>query len=304
MLFAAFSSALAGLAGLVLTLGMGPARAAEPPVRTITWVNSDSSGVVVPGERASGNANANAGGMAARLITFMEQHWPQVKHELLLANARRSQQMIEAGEPVCRANWLRTPEREKIAYFTNMQLTPPLQLIVRRDTVAKLPRNAAGEVILPQLLADKRLQGALVDGRSYGATLDEVLAKRPANAAVTLYSPRDAGVRMLQMLALSRTDWAIDFDMALVMVGETPTPLVSVPIQGASELLMGGVACPRNAWGLAAIRGIDRALGTPAGAQMLRESLLFWLTPEARAHYGPRLDAFYRERAKPTRIEP
>ena len=75
---------------------------------------------------------------------------------------------------------------------------------------------------------------------------------------------------------------------------------MSLPIQGASEPMQAGVACPRNAWGLAAIQEIDKRLGTPAGAAMLRESFERWLTPEVRQHYGTRIDAFYRERAKPS----
>jgi hypothetical protein len=29
-----------------------------------------------------------------------------------------------------------------------------------------------------------------------------------------------------------------------------------------------------------------------------------WLTPETKAHYAARFDAFYRERAKPSRLDP
>jgi uncharacterized protein (TIGR02285 family) len=279
---------------LILALAALAPRVQAQPVTRITWVTADTNN--------PGRAAADANGMTGRLVDFLRPRWPQVEHEILIANAKRGWQMIEAGQQVCRANTVRTPEREKLAYFTNMQLTPPVQLIVRRDRVTLLPRNAAGEVVLPRLLADTRLRGALVDGRSYGTAVDEQLSDLARHKQVTLYSPKDFGGRLLQMLALDRADYAIDFDMALVMVDSTQAlqALQSLPIQGASEPVMGAVACPRTPWGLAAIRGIDRAMGSPAGATMLRESLQRWLTPEARAHYGARMDAFYRERARPT----
>lgn len=268
--------------------------AAAPAVTKITWLASD---------HAPQMKGADASGVTGRVTAYLTRQWPGVQHEVVFANAKRSWQMIENGEEVCRANLVRTPEREKVAYFTNTQLTPPPQLIVRRDRLKRLPRNAAGEVQLPRLLADTSLRGALIDGRSYGPAIDEQLAARPAASAVALYSPKDFGARVLQMLSLDRADYSVDQDMAIVMAGNPPD-LVSVPIQGASELVMAGIACPRTPWGLAAIRGIDKAYGRPEGAANLREGLMHWLTPETKAHYAARLDAFYRERAKPSRIDP
>lgn len=267
---------------------------AEPKVERITWLASDNSAFAT---------GADANGITGRLIAYLEKTWPGVKQDMLIANTKRSWQMIENGQPVCRANVVRTPERERVAYFINTQLTPPPQLIVRRDLLTRLPRTAGGEVPLPQLLADTRLRGALIDGRSYGTVVDELLARRLSSTGLTFYSPRDFGARVLQMLSLERADWTIDYDMALVMAG-SPRDLVSVPIQGASELVMAGVACPRSDWGLAAIRGIDRALGTPRGAATLRQGLMRWVTPETQAHYAAQFEAFYRERARPSKIEP
>ncbi len=262
-------------------------------VDRITWLTSDNSTASNPG----------VNGVTDRIVSYLTVWWPGVKHEVLIANTKRSWQMLEDGQQVCRANVVRTPEREKLVYFTNTQLSPPPQLVVRRDRLSRLPRNAAGEVLLPQLLADDSLRGALVDGRSYGTAIDEMLARRPAHSNVSLYSPRDFGGRLLQMISLDRADYSIDSDIALLMMGE-PKDLMTVPIRGASDLVMAGIACPRTPWGWSAIKGIDRALGRPEGAATLRRGLMRWITPETRAHYASQLDQFYRERAKPSRLVP
>ncbi|MFX1680449.1 TIGR02285 family protein [Mitsuaria sp. CC2] len=272
----------------------GAAAPVAPAITKITWLASD---------HAPQMTGSDASGVTGRVTTYLAKQWPGVRHEIVFANAKRSWQMIESGEEVCRANMVRTTEREKFAYFINTQLTPPPGLIVRRDRVTRLPRNAAGEVLLPKLLADPSLRGALIDGRSYGPALDAQIAARPAGSAVSLYSPKDFGARLLQMVSLERADYSIDLDMALVMAGN-PAELVAVPIQDAGDLVMAGIACPRTPWGLAAIRGIDKAYGRPEGAANLRQGLMRWLTPETKAHYAARFDAFYRERAKPSRLDP
>ncbi|WP_143074005.1 TIGR02285 family protein [Roseateles sp. YR242] len=292
------STPLRPLAQLLLVLAtcMAPqADAAPEPERVdhITWLTSDNSTAI----------NPNANGVTDRVVRYLSVWWPGVTHEIVVANAKRSWQMIESGQQVCRANMVRTPEREKVAYFINTQLTPPSQLVVRRDKLTRLPRTSSGEVLLPPLLADTSLRGALVDGRSYGTAVDEMIAKRPAGSSVTLYSPRDFGGRLLQMVSLDRADYSIEPDMALVMMGE-PKDLVTVPIRGASDPVMAGIACPRTPWGLAAIRGIDRAFGRPEGAASLRQGLMHWLTPETQAHYAKEFDQFYRERSRPSKIVP
>ena len=263
---------------------------------SITWLLGEAPGHV--------NGSADGANPADWLLPYLREHWPDAKQVVLLANARRTWQMLANGEKACSASSVRTPEREKLAYFSNTLLGPPLQLIVRRDKLSALPRNAAGEIELDRLLADEHLAGALIEGRSYGNFIDSVLAGRPENKSVTLYAASDFGSKIMPMLDIGRADYSIGYDI-VISEARTRNPasqLYSQPIAGASALVAAGVACPRTAWGLAAIRGIDRVLGTPAGAAMLRDITERWMTPEARKHYGARMDAFYKERAKPSVI--
>ncbi len=240
------------------------------------------------------------------LVAFMRGQWPEVQHRLVQVNPRRGMQMLTAGETVCLPALVRTPEREMQAYFTNAVLSPPPQLIVRRDKLSALPRNAAGEVDLTRLIADPALHGGLIEGRSYGPTLDAVLARRPANGpAPVLYSGGDFGSKLLPMMALGRVDYTIEYELVLNTTDfdtKLTGTLQSVPIQGAGDLVVAGVACPRNPWGLAAITEIDKRLGTPAGAAMLRHAEEHLMTAESRQRYAARLDAFFRERAHPSLI--
>ncbi|MET0519546.1 MAG: TIGR02285 family protein [Burkholderiaceae bacterium] len=289
------ATALAALAALLPAAASTPARA--QPVEQITWLSADP-----PPALDSKNPSA----LATPMQAFMLAHLPQVRQTVVQANAKRSWQLLAKGEQVCHVSAVRTPEREQLAYFTNTQVGAPLQLIVRRERQAQLPRNAAGEVDLPRLLADARLRGALVDGRSYGPRLDRLLAQRPAGAALSLYAAADFGSQIMPMLGADRADYTIDYDISLSVLREREPAqgalLVALPIQGADELMRAGVACPRTPWGLAAITAIDQALGTPEGAAMLRATGERWLTPELRQRYAARIEQFYRERARPSQI--
>ncbi|HEY4081152.1 MAG TPA: hypothetical protein VGM81_10665 [Burkholderiaceae bacterium] len=266
-------------------------------VESITWLSAHEPAV----DERQRNERLND-----MMVAFMRTQWPEVQHHLVQANPRRGMQLLMAGETVCLPTAVRTPEREEQAYFTNSVLSPPPQLIVRRDKLSALPRNAAGEVDLARLLADPTLHGGLIEGRSYGPTLDAMLARKPANQpAPVLYSGGDFGSKLLPMMALGRVDYTIEYELVLNTTDfdrKLTGALQSVPIQGAGDLVVAGVACPRNPWGLAAITEIDKRLGTPAGAAMLRQAQEHLMSLESRQRYAARLDAFFRERAHPSLI--
>ncbi len=294
-------------AGLVATQ---PARAANPglsaasaasvasalqkpaQVQSVEWLLADFAPVTLPVNRQPGD------GFADQMLRYLIGAWPGVKHTFLPSNAQRGWQMIESGAHVCHPAAIRTPEREAKAYFVITYLLPPLQLIVRRDRLDKIPRNAAGEADLQRLLDQPDLRGAITHGRSYGTRIDEMLQARGANRSVTIYSPSDFGSKLLQMISLDRADYGIDYDFTLRYLSEhNPrlNQLVSLPIAGANTPLVAGIACPRTPWGLQATQEIEQRLRTPEAVSVIRESLYRWLTPEVRHIYGANIDAFYQD---------
>ncbi|MEJ6001139.1 hypothetical protein [Paucibacter soli] len=240
-------------------------------------------------------------GMAEPMLDELKKHWPEpAEHVAVLANAKRSWLMIEAGEPACHLVSLRTPEREARAFFYITHLLPPAQLVALPEVLARLPRNAQGEVGLSQVLQSAQLQGALIEGRSYGAALDAQLAQRPPQS-VALYAPVQFGSKLLQMVALGRGDYTIEYDFVLA-AQRAQWPLLqkleTAPIQGASEMLQAGVACPRNDWGRAVIARAERILARREALTQMQRDVDAWMTPQARRFYGARMDAFLAERLR------
>ncbi len=271
-----------------------------PQVETITWIS------IVPESAPGDMVGKTDDELSDRIRPYVAERWQDVKHQVIRANPRRAWKMISSGEKVCQVPSVRTAEREKLAYFSNTFIGPPMQLIVHRSQLEKLPRNAAGEIELAKLIADSGLQGGLVDGRSYGDFIDAVLTRAPlGKSSVTRYSSADYGSNLLPMLGKGRIDYTIDYEVGIAQARRSVPnfgDLVSQPIAGASQPLLSGVVCPRTPWGFAAIQGIDKVLGTPEGAAMLRDSAADWLTPETRRVYGARMETFFKNRAKPSEI--
>lgn len=255
---------------------------------------------------AAGSAPARRG-LAQPLSDYLAAHWGSpAQHEVLIANVKRSWRMVEEGQQACHLGVLRTPEREAVAYFVDTHLIPPHQLIIRRAALAKLPRYTDGDADLERIWAERQLRGAIVAGRSYGRGLDALLAKRPAGV-MDEYTTPDFGGNMLSMIAIGRADYTIEYDFVLAHQQELRTAtaagggagkvstadLVSVPIEGFSSPVISGIACPRTAWGKRTIDQVERVLGTPQARQFLRDEFFTHLSPEAKARYGPRIDAFY-----------
>ncbi|CAM3702991.1 hypothetical protein [Roseateles saccharophilus] len=280
---------LCGLAALLLA---GSAQAAGPVVDSIVWLNGDTlavrvgDGVVRPSDMIS---------------SWLQAHMPGVELRPTLANAERSWTLVRQGEKACIANAVRLPERERLAYFSAVWLMPPPQLIVRRERLDALPLDVRGAVNLQTLLADASLRGAIAQGRSYGPALDALLA--PGGVGLLRVTGADFGSNLVSMVLQDRVDYTVEYPNILVALGsqrEGELPLAALPVKGAADPVPSGVACPRTPWGHAAIRLIDQALGTPAGAAMLREALRISLPADTQRAYRDAFDAYFQRRAKPT----
>lgn len=281
--------ACAGL--LALLLAPGAAHCAE----TMTWVMPDFAPASIPVNGKPGK------GIADQAVNFVMQHWP-AQHRFIYANATRTWQMLAQGEEVCFAAALRTPERERIAYFSNTNRVPPPQLVVRTDALPGVPLNAAGEADLDALLAQETLRGLLVDKRSYGAVADAAIARKPSGAKLQATPAGNYGKNIFKMIVAGRADYTMDYDFAYAYErAQAPelAALTVVPVAGGGAPVTVGVACPRTAWGRAAIMKIDRLLGTREGAAALVRAQSTWQTSASRQRYAADTAEFARQRARP-----
>ena len=265
---------------------------------TVQWVLQDfpPAQILVNGQPGAGFRDE-----ALRLIVA---NWPEAEHQFVVANAARTWLMLAAKEPVCYVGALQTPEREKQAYFTPFAMLPPLQLVVRKDSLDKFPLNADGEVKLPELLASPGLTGLLIDTRSYGKSLDDEIARRARRDAVNYVQAGDLGKTVPLMLGARRGDYLIEYDFVInyhrQQNAAALSGLVMLPIAGFSKPVVSNIVCARSPWGQQAIRRIDAILTKTVDAQAIRASAEKWLSPETLKRYRTDMNAFAQRRRKPS----
>lgn len=241
-------------------------------------------------------------GIADQIVLYITAHWPDAEHRFIYANPKRTWLMVERGEQACVVAALRNAEREKVAWFVDTNLVPPLQLVVQQATLARLPLNAHGEADLQKVLADPKLRGIVVERRSYGAAVDQLLAERPAGSRLETTAVGDYGRNVLKLVTHGRADYTIDYDYALQYASRSEPDigqLQTVPIAQVNKPMLGGIACPRNAWGLAAVRRIDQIVGTRQGAAAMIKAQNSWHTAASQRRYAAQISEFQRQRAHP-----
>lgn len=264
----------------------------------MTWLMPDIPPASMPVDGKPTN------GIADLIVLYISAHWPEVDHQFIYANPKRTWLMIERGERACVVAALRNAERDRLAYFVDTNLVPPLQLVVQESALQRLPLNAHGEADLQKVLADPTLRGMVVERRSYGAAVDELLARRPPGSRLETTSVGDYGRNVLKLLTHGRVDYTLDYDYALQYASRLAPEvgrLQTVPIAQNNKPMLGGIACPRNAWGMATAKRIDQIVGTPEGAAAMIKAQNSWHTRASQQRYAAQISEFQRQRAKPAR---
>jgi len=268
---------------------------AEKPV--MHWMMPDfpPGSIMVDGKPTSG--------VGDRIVLFLAAGMPEFEHRFSAPNPKRIWALLTTpATQACYLTGVITPERRKIAYFAPLFMSPPHQIVARPEVFERLRRDN-GETDFAALIADPALRGIVATTRSYGATLDAVIAGRPSVTGLIVAQTSNDRGNLLKMVHRGRADYTLEYDFVLsyqTSLDKGLATLKAVPVKGNSALLPVGVACPRTVWGLDMITRIDRLLATSAGADASRRALEAWLTPDTRARYRDELDRFFRARLSPT----
>ncbi len=258
---------------------------------------------------SSAPAHSDSRAQNELLIQFLDGQLGLPKaSKTIQANAKRSWQMIAAGEKACHVATLLTKERTQIAFFSLAAMSLPPRLIVTHGVRQSLPLNPAGEVELPRLLHIQALAGALVEGRSYGEVIDNMLAARPRDPdAVSFYSAADFGATLPTMLARGRAHYTIEHPQGVEQMARQSPDLASLDvftIAGASEPVYSGVACPQTPWGRLAIQAIEHAFATPQGMALIRKQVDAVMSADEQRRHAVQLQQLLQRRNGPFKSAP
>ena len=219
-------------------------------------------------------------GLIDRVTASLAARMPAYHHVFLQANLQRIFAEIAVGNHICYAGAFKTPEREKIAYFSPSILTSTVALIVREDRIQKLQLQGASTSLKHLIEERTDLSGYIESGRSFSPMIDQVLQSGGKNQR-RITVPRTG--HLLQLLDAGRMDYTIDYPYVVEYqsrLGQFKNSLLAIGLDDAPAVATAYVACPRTAWGKDVMLHIDAALRDAAHDTTFRHAATDWL-PEA-----------------------
>ncbi|SMC17641.1 conserved hypothetical protein [Andreprevotia lacus DSM 23236] len=277
---------------------------AAAPAQVITWMLYDWPPIyIIPTWAPPRTVNELGNGIGDHVLTALIQELPQYEHRFQRANLTRIFSEMQQGNPVCYATALRTPERERFAYFSPVQAMPPIHVVLREDTARKLA-GTGGSIALAQLQS-AGLRGLYELKRSYGKVLDGFIQQQQGK----IQAQQSEGVRQLLLMVESgQSDYAFEYPFVVEYLRRQSAFRSGVSMLAINDnnqaLLMSNVACTRSPWGRKVIADIDGAIRRGALKPLLRQATSGWLAPEIQQRYQTRFDAFYDARVRAPDISP
>lgn len=264
------------LVALLLLLGPG-SLAAQPSV--VTWMDIEFAPFYIHEGPDKGQ------GIADRLTQLLVEKLPDYEHRFATSSPDRIVKSLGAGEPVCSAAFLETPEREKVMLFSAPALLlPPNGITVRRDS---MPFEGKSELSIDDLLSDPSLRGGIARGRAYGAEIDGPLMTYRGDA-LTVREGEDIYSGLLSMLIRGRVDWIVGYPYEAVYVARqlgVEDQVRNLRLVESPAYVDAFVVCPRNPWGEAIMARIDAVLQSEVGTEGHRDFVERWLDPDSRPSY-------------------
>lgn len=126
-----------------------------------------------------------------------------ITSEFVLQPPKRIWHSFEQGTPrYCSFGWYRLPERERVAQFSlPFHVDPPQIVLASQQALAAIAAHKS----FAALLQDRRITLGLVDGVSYGPSLDGLIAGSANQIKHSTVEP----TQMMRMLAAHRIDYML-----------------------------------------------------------------------------------------------
>ncbi|WP_319540982.1 transporter substrate-binding domain-containing protein [uncultured Pseudodesulfovibrio sp.] len=268
------------LTALLLTPISAKARTSD----TLTWLYFNFPPVYI-------RHDTNVTGYGKQIIDIINAETKNTKHRMLFATPGRMIEDIKAKKNVLILGLIKTPEREKIMYFSKYpcRLASASVIAIRSEDKAKFAPN--GTASAKKLFDNKTLIFGDIPNIRYGA-LDGLVTENKVQHR-TISTPEGLP-HLLGMLVRKRIDWTITDPMAATYLerqNSWDNEIIMVPISEApQEFIPGYIVAPKTEWGAKMMQHVDAILRKTIKSGRLKEIL----TPYAPKGLEAEFDASYK----------
>ena len=251
---------------------------------TITWMEVDMPPFFILNGPLKGQGYED---LVSRIITT---NLPEYQHRSVVANVGRFVYNLKHGLNVCTVGFYKTPEREKIAWFSLPSfLTLPAVLIVHRDRLDRFPDPET--VSLDQVLAGGSLRIGIGRDRSYGPAVDKVVARYQGRKNLVVLSHQRLFSDLFRMMLAGRIDAVIGlpeegmYHAELAGARDRIATLTISENQKGYEGWLSYVACSKTDWGRKVIKRVNQVLLQQRPTAAYRGAYERWLDNNSREVY-------------------
>ena len=271
--------------GIIFLLAVafgGMARAEQ-----VVWLTPAYPPAYIP-ERPDIDPHWSGTGFAEQIQTWFVDRMPGYQSEKLEASMNRIMALMQSGDRLyCLATTNPTPSRAAFMVFSvPLYLQPSNRIAVRNERLALVAPylNAHGEVALPALLEDARLNGSIVRSRVYSAAIDQsVMPVAGIDRQSSIETPP-------KLLLAGRADWIIAYPREIEWawragggaVDSTDRPYRTYPIAGEPPFISNHIGCTKNSAGARFIERVDQTIAAHPDRPW-RLYMQAWLDPTDRA---------------------
>lgn len=229
-------------------------------------------------------------GVWDELLAYLTANLPEYDHRMLVMKNMRFEEMAREGQNVCKVYYFKTSERERLLHFSSPAVVFLANHVVMRKEKAALLGNPA-RISLDKLMNFARFKGAVIQGRSYGMALDDIIARHAGQAHISSMVADNKS--LFEFVALGRTDYILEFPAVRAFFEQDLSlqpDLVNIAIEEGLPFNITYVACVRNAFGKQVIGRVNTLLLKQLAGKDHRNATLRWYTPGEQQE----LEQYYR----------
>lgn len=236
-------------------------------------------------------------GKMDRLRKVLEEQLPQYSFVPITADSPRLIELWQINKNVCSGATIKTPEREKWAYFTAFVHQSPAELVL--FTAKPELFKAKGNLSFAQILKDKNLKGIFAQNRSYGLDNDQLILEAADSVRVQIFP--EGYKSLYKMVEKKRYDYSIEYATVVRAYSEgilPAQPLSIFQLKESEEPMVFYFSCTKNEWGRKVAQTVDQAMQSLAKTTKYRQAAESYIAPDQIKKQRATMDEFYEKRAK------
>lgn len=202
-------------------------------------------------------------GYGVELIRLIQSELPQHSYRFSQSNYARIVHKFQRKDNVCAFGFLKTPEREKFAYYSIWDMiTLPALIHMRTDTFNAL--GSPQRLSIRALIREKNGILGIQKGVSWGPEIDKILTEFKGDPQIKELATSQITTNLFAMMLENRIDFVIDYPVegrltARKLGGAGKVKMVIIE-EIKDEFIFTHTLCSKTEWGKKTINDINKAL--------------------------------------------